>query len=53
MYWGKSFVGELGRLKAGGGNIPQVEMVPNPTLDSRILENAGVELKHGAVGVGA
>jgi len=53
MYWGKTFVGELGRLKAGGSNVPQVAMPPHSGADSRILENDGVELKHGAVGVGA
>lgn len=53
MYWGKSFVGELGRLKAGGSNVPQVEMPPSPAVESKTLENAGVELKHGAVGVNA
>lgn len=50
MYWGNTFVGELGRLKAGGGGLPQVAMAG---ADSRTLENDGVELKHGAVGVGA
>lgn len=53
QYWGSSFVGELGRLKAGGSNVPQVAMPPHASADSRILENDGVELKHGAVGVGA
>jgi hypothetical protein len=50
MYWGNTFVGELGRLKAGGSNVPPVAMAGS---DSRTLENDGVELKHGAVGVGA
>ncbi|KAG8841665.1 Trehalose-6-P synthase/phosphatase complex synthase subunit [Serendipita sp. 405] len=53
MYWGNTFVGELGRLKAGGKNIPQVAMLPDSSKESKILVNDGVDLKPDAVGVGA
>ncbi|KAG8833992.1 Trehalose-6-P synthase/phosphatase complex synthase subunit [Serendipita sp. 399] len=51
MYWGNTFVGELGRLKAGGKNVPQVAMVPDPTKDANILQNDGVELKQAPYSV--